>query len=235
MALYKFDSATSSAIQICIWEPLFCIYLHDDNEPTAASSLHDSMPDLGSARSNIRRPLNSTRGMRRAIKKSDDNEPTAASSLHDSMPSLGSRTRSIARSRSAGSTIRRPLSTPRVSHCAITNSDDNEPTAASSCMYLFLLVLFGTSLFCVLAYNKTIHKFASGLTVTRRLILLWPTLLRFSDIVLYFSNVLTGITFCEPVTLIVSCCIRYLFCCGSLPTRDLGRLVSSSCCFACSF
>ncbi len=77
-----------------------------------------------------------------------------------------SRTQSITPSKSAGSTIRRPLSTPRVSHCAITNSDDNEPTAASSCMYLFLLVLFGTFLFCVPAYNKTIHKFASGLTVT---------------------------------------------------------------------
>jgi hypothetical protein len=160
------NSTIIVAITWVPWEPLFFIYLHDDNEPTAASSLHDSMPDLGSARSNIRRPLNSTRGIRRAIKKSDDNEPTAASSLHDSMPSLGSRTRSIARLRSAGSTIRRPLSTPRVSHCAITNSDDNEPTAASSCMYLFLLVLFGTFLFCVPAYNKTIHEFASGFTVT---------------------------------------------------------------------
>ena len=33
------------------------------------------------------------------------------------------------------------------------------------CMYLFLLVLFTTFLFCVLAYNKTIHEFAWGLTL----------------------------------------------------------------------
>jgi hypothetical protein len=69
-----------------------------------------------------------TRGMRRAIKMYDDNEPMAASSLDDITLALGSRTqseaRSIAPSKSAGSTIRRPLSTPRVSHCAITNSDD---------------------------------------------------------------------------------------------------------------
>jgi hypothetical protein len=101
-----------------------------------------------------------TRGIRRAVKMYDDNEPMAASSFDDITLALGSRTRSIAPSKSAGSTIRRPLSTPRVSHCAITNSDDNEPSAASSCMYLFLLVLFGT------ANYKTIHKFASGFTVT---------------------------------------------------------------------
>jgi hypothetical protein len=99
--------------------------------------------------------------------------------------------------------FRRPLSTPRVSHCAITNSDDNEPTAASSCMYLFLLVLFGTFLFCVPAYNKTIHEFAWGVNRDFTILLLRPSLLRMSDGVLNFSNVLAGINQREPVTFIV--------------------------------
>ena len=106
-------------------------------------------------------------------------------------------------SRSAGSTIRRPLSTPRVSHCAITNSDYNEPMAASSCMYLFLLVLFGTFLFCVPAYNKTIQEFAWGVNRDFTILLLRPSLLRMSAGVLNFSNVLAGINQREPVTCIV--------------------------------